>query len=81
MRRSSTLGRAGGREQLRVLFSARRSETRRAIVRGLFLARDDDGLIPHRRAGKGPRAARPTSLSKLRLLGTPKAKAYLESVK
>ena len=40
-----TLGRAGGREQLRVLFTRASTEARLAVIRGLFLARDEDGLI------------------------------------
>jgi hypothetical protein len=75
-----TLGRAGGREQLRVLFSRAPRDTRQAVIRGLFLARDEDGLI--RIAGQEKDAAlKAEIISKLRLLGTPKAKEYLASLK
>jgi HEAT repeat protein len=75
-----TLGRAGGREQQRVLFSRASRETRRAIVRSLFLARDDDSLIAL--AGQeGDPTVRAEMLSRLRMMGTPKAKAYVESAK
>mgnify|MGYP006171485105 CR=1 FL=1 len=40
------LGRAGGREQLRLMYSkASAREAREAVIRGLFNARDEDGLI------------------------------------
>jgi HEAT repeat protein len=75
-----TLGRVGGREQLRSLLARASKETRLAVVRGLFLARDDDGLIRVAEQEKDPEV-RSEVLSRLRLIGTPKAKAYLESVK
>jgi HEAT repeat protein len=75
-----TLGRAGGREQLRVLFSKASRTTRQAVIRGLFMAQDDDGLIRVAEQEKDP-ALRAEALSRLRLMGTPKAKAYLESLK
>ena len=75
-----TLGLVGGREQLRSLLARAPKETRLAIVRGLFLARDDDGLIRVAEQEKDPEVRREV-LSRLRLIGTPTAKAYLESVK
>ena len=75
-----TLGRVGGREQLRVLLLRASKETRLAVVRGLFLARDDDGLIRVAEQEKDPEV-RSEVLSRLRLIGTPKAKQYLNSVK
>jgi HEAT repeat protein len=75
-----TLGRVGGREQLRSLLLRASKETRLAVVRGLFLAQDDDGLIRVAEQEKDPEV-RSEVLSRLRLIGTPKAKAYLESVK
>ena len=51
-----TLGRAGGRDQLRVLFVRASKDARQAVIRGLFLARDEDGLIRIAGAGKGRRA-------------------------
>ena len=75
-----TLGKVGGREQLWVLFLRASKETRLAVIRGLFLARDDDGLIRVAGQEKDPEL-RSEVLSRLRLIGTPKAKQYLESVK
>jgi HEAT repeat protein len=75
-----TLGKVGGREQLRVLFSRASKETRLAVIRGLFLARDDDGLIHVAGQEKDPEL-RSEVLSRLRLIGTPKAKDYLASLK
>lgn len=75
-----TLGQAGGREQLRVLFVRGSKDERQAVIRGMFLARDEDGLI--RIAGQEKDAAlKADVITKLRLLGTPKAKEYLESLK
>ena len=75
-----TLGRAGGREQLRVLFVRAPKDARLAVIRGLFIARDEDGLI--RIAGEEKDAVlKADVIVKLRLLGTPKAKQYLETVK
>ena len=75
-----TLGRAGGREQLRVLFVRAPKDARLAVIRGLFIARDEDGLI--RIAGEEKDSViKADVIAKLRLLGTPKAKQYLETVK
>ena len=75
-----TLGRAGGREQLRVLFVRAPKDARLAVIRGLFIARDEDGLI--RIAGEEKDfVLKADVITKLRLLGTPKAKQYLETVK
>jgi HEAT repeat protein len=76
----TTLGRAGGREQLRVLYSEAPRRTRHAIIRGLFNARDEDGLIRIADQEKDAQL-RAEALSRLRLMGTPKAKAYLEKFK
>ena len=75
-----TLGKVGGREQLRLLFVRASKETRLAVIRGLFLARDDDGLISIAGQEKDPEL-RSEVLNRIRLIGTPKAKEYLESVK
>ena len=75
-----TLGKVGGREQLRVLFLRASKETRLAVIRGLFLARDDEGLIRVAEQEKDPEL-RSEVLSRLRLIGTPKAKDYLASLK
>ena len=75
-----TLGRAGARDELRVLFARAPKGARLAVIRGLFYARDEDGLI--KIAGQEKDAAlKADVVSKLRLLGTPKAKQYLETVK
>ena len=74
------LGRVGGREQLRGLLTRASRETRLAIIRGLFIARDDDGLIRVADQEKDPEL-RAEALHRLQLIGTPRAKAYLEAVK
>lgn len=74
-----TLGRAGGREQQSALFSRASPATRRAIIRGLSLAQDDEGLIKLAEQEKDA-ALRQEILRRLRTIGTPKAKAYLASV-
>ena len=71
-----TLGKVGGREQLRILLARASKETRLAVIRGLFLARDDDGLIRVAEQEKDPEL-RSEVLNRLRLIGTPKAKEYL----
>ena len=72
-----TLGQAGGRDQLRVLYQTASGDARRAIIVGLFNARAEDDLI--RIAGQERDARlRAEAISYLRLLGTPKAKAFLE---
>jgi hypothetical protein len=75
-----TLGRAGGREQLRVLYADSSRAARQAVIRGLFNARDEDGLI---RIAEQEKDARLHSyvLERLRLMGTPGARAYLEKSK
>jgi hypothetical protein len=75
-----TLGKVGGREQLRLLFARASKETRLAVIRGLFLARDDDGLIRIAGQEKDPEL-RSEVLNRIRLIGTPKAKEYLQGLK
>jgi hypothetical protein len=75
-----TLGRAGARDELRVLFTRAPKGARLAVIRGLFYARDEDGLIKIAGEEKDP-ALKADVVSKLRLLGTPKAKLYLETSK
>jgi HEAT repeat protein len=75
-----TLSRAGGRDEVRQVFSRASRETRLTIVRGLALARDDEGLISLAEQEKDP-VLRTEIQSRLRSMATPKAKAYLESVK
>jgi HEAT repeat protein len=73
------LGRAGGSHQLRIMYDGAAVETRRTIIRGLFSARDEDGLIRIANQEKHPEL-RAEVLTRLRLLGTPAARAYLEEV-
>ena len=74
-----TLGTAGGRDQLRTLYGKVPSSAKRPIIVGLFNARAEDELI---RIAEQERddALRREALMRLRLLGTPKARAYLEKV-
>lgn len=71
-----TLGRAGGRDQLRVLYTKSDHEGRRAIIIGLFTVRGEAELIWIADQEKD-RRLRDEVLQRLRLLGTPKARAYL----
>jgi hypothetical protein len=75
-----TLGRAGGGEQLRVLYRKAVTETRQAVIRGLFNARDVDGLIRIAEVEKDTQL-REEVLARLRLIGTPQARAYLEKAR
>ena len=75
-----TLGGApGGSLHLRSMYEKVPAASRRSIIRGLFKARDDEGLI--RIATRERQAAlRRDILERLRLLGTARAKQYLEQV-
>lgn len=74
-----TLGTAGGREQLRTLYIKAPAMAKRPIIVGLFNARGEDELI---RIAENERDEnlRREALLRLRLLGTPKARAFLEKV-
>lgn len=73
-----TLGDAGGRQQLAALYSKAAPDAKRAIVTGLFNARADDELISI--AGQESSAEILAEVrERLRLLGTPRAKAYLDA--
>jgi HEAT repeat protein len=72
-----TLGEAGGRDQLAALYTRASSESKRAIIIGLFNAHAEDELIRIAERERDPQA-RAEALARLRLLGTPKAKLYLE---
>lgn len=72
-----TLGRAGGREQLYLLYRRASPEAKAPIIRGLFNARAETELIEIAKREKDL-ALRREVLKNLRLLGTPKAKEYLE---
>jgi hypothetical protein len=71
-----TLGQAGGREQLVTLYARAAVDAKRPIIVGLFNAQAEDELIQIAEHEKDP-AIREQALAQLRLLGTPKAKAYL----
>ena len=72
-----TLGQAGGRVHLQRLDGRARIEWKRPIILGLFNARAEDELIQIAERESDP-AIKREILSRLRLLGTPKAKQYVE---
>jgi hypothetical protein len=72
-----TLGQAGGRHQLSILYAKAAADSKRPIILGLFNAQAEDELI--RIAEQEPDAkVRREIVARLRLLGTPKAMLYLE---
>jgi HEAT repeat protein len=71
-----TLGDAGGRQQLAMMYAKAAPDAKRPIIIGLFNAQAEDELIQIAEREKDP-AVREEALSQLRLLGTPKARAYL----
>jgi HEAT repeat protein len=73
-----TLGEAGGRQQLTMLYTRSAPDAKRAIVVGLFNARAEDELIRIADREKND-AVREEVRARLRLLGTPKARAYLDA--
>jgi len=75
-----TAGQAGGpevKEQLRLLYRQVGMDAKRPIILGLFSARAEDELIRIADEEKDPQL-RAEVLMRLRLLGTPRAKAYLQ---
>jgi hypothetical protein len=70
------MGEAGGRQQLTMMYAKATAEAKRPIIVGLFNAQAEDELIQIAEREKDP-AVREEVLLQLRLLGTPKAKAYL----
>lgn len=74
-----TLGQAGGNQELRLLYTKFGVEFKRPIIQGLFNARADDELILLADRERD-QAIRQELYNQLRLLGTPKAKEYLEKV-
>jgi len=75
-----TLGQAGGpeaREQLRLLYAHATRAAKQPIIIGLFNARAEDELIRIAEDEKDPQL-RAEALVRLRLLGTAKAKEYLQ---
>lgn len=71
-----TLGRTGGRMQLRSLYSQMPASSRFAVLTGLFNAKDDDELIRIATNERDQRL-RTRARQHLRLLGTPKAVKFL----
>ena len=72
-----TLGEAGGRQQLATLYSSAAADAKRPIIIGLFNAHAEDELIRIAERERNPEV-RAEVLARLRLLGTPRAMAYLE---
>jgi len=72
-----TLGEAGGLDQLRALYARHAVAWKRAIIIGLFNARAEEDLIRIAEHDSDS-TIRQEALTRLRLLGTPKAKEYLE---
>lgn len=70
------LGQAGGDQQLATLYPASGPQGRSVIIIGLFNARSDTQLIRVAEQERDERL-RTEAIAKLRLLGSPKAKAYL----
>jgi hypothetical protein len=75
-----TLGQAGGRDELNVLYARSSAEMKRPVIVGLFNARADEQLIRIAEKERDP-VIRAEVLNFLQLLGTAKARAYLETVK
>lgn len=71
------LGQAGAREQLVRFYSRARADLKRPIIVGLFSARAEDELIRIATQERDP-AIRAEALLRLRLLGTDKARAFVE---
>lgn len=71
------LGQAGAREQLQRFYTRANADLKRPIIIGLFNARADDELIRIAERESNPEIRR-EALMRLRLLGTDKARAYLE---
>jgi hypothetical protein len=72
-----TLGQAGGVDQLWTLYQHATPEAKRPIILGLFNARAEDALIRIADSEKDPQLRR-EALTRLQLLGTAKARAYVQ---
>jgi HEAT repeat protein len=75
----TTLGAAGGREQLNVLYSRGGSDVRRAVIAGFFNARADEDLIRIARTDRDPKL-REEAIARLRLLRTSRALEFLKTL-
>lgn len=76
----TTLGIAGGRQQLTQLYASASTDLKRAILAGYLNARADAELIRVARTEKDP-VLRGEAIEKLRLLGTPRARTFLAGLK
>lgn len=74
------LGVAGGRQHLTQLYARAGKDLKRAILAGYLNARADEELIRVARTEKDA-ALRREAIEKLRMLGTPRAKEFLATVK
>jgi HEAT repeat protein len=74
-----TLGQIGGTEQLRLLYPRVGPAAKRAVILGLFNARADADLIRIAERERDP-SLRNEIITRLRVLGTPKAREYLAKV-
>jgi hypothetical protein len=74
-----SLGQAGGAEQLRILYTKEGAAFKRPIIIGLFTARAENELIQIAERERDA-VLRQELYNQLRLLGTPKAKEYLQKV-
>lgn len=75
----TTLGTAGGREQLNVLYARSSADVKRLVIAGFFNARAEDDLIRIARTDRDP-ALRQEAIGKLRIMGTPAALRFLKTV-
>jgi HEAT repeat protein len=73
-----SLGTAGGSEPLVRMYKWASFPTKQSIIVGLFNARDEDGLIRIAQVERDGKL-RVEAHERLRLLGTPKAKEYLQN--
>jgi hypothetical protein len=78
-----SLGQAGGAAQLARLYASAAPKIKRSIIDGLFFSRAESELIRIAESERGREGAvlRRHALASLRLLGTPKAKEYLQKVR
>jgi hypothetical protein len=74
-----SLGQAGGAGELRLLYQKAHASFKRPIILGLFNARAENELIQIAERERD-RTLRQEVLDQLRLLGTPRAKEYLQKV-
>jgi HEAT repeat protein len=74
-----SLGKAGGSEPLVRMYRWASFPTKQSIIIGLFNARDEDGLLRIAQVERDGKL-RLEAHERLRLLGTPKAKEYLQNV-